>query len=141
MEAALANRHLRWVGHTIRMPGYRLPRQVLYGQLLNSKRAAGGQKRRYRDFTKELLKRCNINPGHLEALASNRPAWRATCNKAAEQINDIFIQRRTARRAQRHRQADPTPQTSGHACSICGRVCGSKIGLHSHMRWHQRQQR
>lgn len=140
MEAALANRHLRWVGHTIRMPGYRLPHQVLYGQLPASKRAPGGQKRRYKDYTKDLLRHCNINPGHLEDLAANRPAWRKTCKKATEQINNIFIERRTTRRAQRHQKAeDNSSQTSGHACSICGRVCGSKIGLHSHMRWHQRQ--
>ncbi|CAM4548082.1 unnamed protein product [Leuciscus chuanchicus] len=24
-------------------------------------------------------------------------------------------------------------------CSICGRVCGSRIGLDAHVKWHQRQ--
>ena len=56
MEAAVAKKHLRWIGHTIRMPDHRLPRQVLYGQLRGAKRSAGGQKRRFKDYTRDLLK-------------------------------------------------------------------------------------
>ncbi|KAM3622689.1 uncharacterized protein V6R79_002038 [Siganus canaliculatus] len=65
-EAAEARRHLRWIGHTIRLPEHRLPRHVLYGQLHDAKRAAGGQKRNYKDYTKDLLKRTAINPTQLE---------------------------------------------------------------------------
>ena len=56
MEAALAKKHLRWLGHTIRMPEHRLPCQVLYSQLMGAKRSAGGQKRRFKDCTRDLLK-------------------------------------------------------------------------------------
>lgn len=101
------------------------------------KRAAGEEKKKcYKDFTKELGGHSNIDPGHLEALAFSRQTWWATHNKTTNKIKNIFIQRRTARRGQWHQQAANTPLTSGHACTTCGRVCGSKIGLHSNMRWH-----
>lgn len=87
--------------HTIHMPGQRFPHQWLYVQLLNSKQAAGGQKRHYRDFT---------NPGHLESLALSRPAWQVTCIEATEQVNSILLQRRTKSRAKRHQRADSIPQ-------------------------------
>uniref|UniRef100_A0A0E9R080 Uncharacterized protein n=1 Tax=Anguilla anguilla TaxID=7936 RepID=A0A0E9R080_ANGAN len=51
---------LRWVGHAIRMPAHRLPRQILNGQPLDGHRSAGGQKTRYKDHLKTLLKKCNI---------------------------------------------------------------------------------
>ncbi|XP_061574023.1 uncharacterized protein LOC133440720 [Cololabis saira] len=85
MEAAVAKRHLRWIGHTIRLPEHRLPRQVLYGQLQDAKRAAGGQKKRYKDYTKDLLKRIAISPTQLETLACDRLGEKRylckTCNK------------------------------------------------------------
>ena len=56
MEAAVAKKHLRWIGHTIGMPEHRLPRQVLYLQLMGARRSAGGQKRRFKDCTRDLLK-------------------------------------------------------------------------------------
>ena len=138
---AVAKKHLRWIGHTIRMPDHRLPRQVLYGQLLDAKRAAGGQKRRYKDYTKDLLKRTDINPMQLETLAHDRLAWRATCARATAHISDSNQQRRTERRAQRHRREAGIPPVDGFPCPACGRICGSRIGLHSHTKWHQRQQR
>ena len=62
----LAQKHLRWAGHVIRMPAHRLPRQTLYGQLLGSQRSAGGPKKRFKDHLKTLLKQCNIPPTALE---------------------------------------------------------------------------
>ena len=141
MEAAVAKRHLRWIGHTIRLPEDRLPRQVLYGQLHDAKRAAGGQKRRYKDYTKDLLKRTAINPTQLETLALDRSAWRDTCARTISQINDSNQQRRSQRRAQRHQRTAGIPPTSGLPCPICGRMCGSRIGLDSHIKWHQRHHR
>ncbi len=74
MEAAVAKKHLRWLGHTIRMPEHRLPRQVLYSQLMGAKRSAGGQKQHFKDYTRDLLKRANIPLTQLESLALDRSA-------------------------------------------------------------------
>ncbi|KAG7177274.1 hypothetical protein Hamer_G000557 [Homarus americanus] len=45
IETMLAKRHLCWLGHVIRMPDHRLPRQILYGKLSHGNRSAGGQKK------------------------------------------------------------------------------------------------
>ncbi|KAG7158950.1 hypothetical protein Hamer_G006331 [Homarus americanus] len=52
IEAMLAKRHLRWLGHVIRMPDHRLPRQILYERLSHGNSSAGGQKRDIRTTLK-----------------------------------------------------------------------------------------
>lgn len=44
-EAALAKKHLRWIGQTICMSDHCLPHHAPYGQLSDAKQAAGRQKR------------------------------------------------------------------------------------------------
>ncbi len=141
MEAAVAKKHLRWLGHTIRMPEHRLPRQVLYSQLMGAKRSAGGQKRRFKDYIRDLLKRANIPLTQLESLAFDRSAWQVTCATAVSQIHQINQDRWSERHIKRHQWAAGTPLVSGFPCSICGRVCGSRIRLDAHEKWHQRQRR
>ena len=51
LECSLALRQLRWVGHVIRMPSGRLPKQIMYGELTQENRSAGGQLKRYKDVT------------------------------------------------------------------------------------------
>ncbi|CAJ1074232.1 LOW QUALITY PROTEIN: uncharacterized protein LOC115531641 [Xyrichtys novacula] len=86
IEATLVQQQLRWAGHVIRMPGCRLPHQVLYGQLLSANRKPGGPKLRYKDQLKSNLKRCNINPNHLESAAANRPLWRSLCHDGSHTL-------------------------------------------------------
>ena len=74
-------RQLRWLGHVIRMPSYRLPRRLLYGALQQGQRSAGGQKKRFSIHIKDTLKKCGIPPEQLEVLASDRDTWRTTCNQ------------------------------------------------------------
>ena len=75
----LLNRQLRWLGHVIRMPHSRLPHSVLYGQLRLGHISVGGQKKRFKDHIKSIVKKCSIPFNSQEALASNRPTWRSTC--------------------------------------------------------------
>ncbi|KAK0135214.1 Craniofacial development protein 2 [Merluccius polli] len=82
VESMLLHRQLRWLGHIIRMPANRLPRQVLYGQLSQGPRSAGGQKKRYKDHVKATLKCSNIPFSNLESLAADRDTWRSTCADA-----------------------------------------------------------
>lgn len=144
IEAALTQRQLRWVGHVIRMPGCRLPRQVLYGQILSANRKPGGPKLRYKDQLKQTLKRCNIQPSDLESAAADRPLWRSLCHEGVSQLEERRTQQRTLRRQRRHQRTvpvPPQPPDPGLTCPDCGRICGSRIGLHSHLQWHRRQHR
>ena len=135
----LAQKHLRWVGHVIRMPPHRLPRQILYGQLLDGQRSAGGQKLRFKDHLKTLLKKCNITPTALEPLAAERHTWSSTCHQGISHLQEQATERRIQRRAQRHqRAAGFRPPGVAYPCPSCGQICGSRIGLHSHMAMHRR---
>ena len=140
IESTLAEKQLRWIGHVIRMPEHRLPRQILYSQLPEARRNPGGQKKRYKDNIKATLKKCNIQPEQLEMNASDRPLWRSLCKAGVNQLEDTRNQARQQRRERRHNRRDRTPPAIPDlTCQLCGRVCGSRIGLHSHERWHQRQ--
>ena len=77
-------RQLKWVGHVIRMPENRIPRQVLYGELKTGHRSVGGQKKRYRDQLNSWLKQSGVPSDQLELLASDRSAWRRLVSQASE---------------------------------------------------------
>ena len=90
IESMLLHRQFRWLGHIIRMPHSRLPHCVLYGQLKLGRRSVGGQKKRFKDHIKSILKNCNIPFSRLEALVSNRATWRSTCTFGMSCFDDDY---------------------------------------------------
>ena len=66
IESMLLHRQIRWLGHVIRMPHSRLTHCVLHGQLRLGCRSVGGQKKRFKDHIKSILKKCNIHFSRLE---------------------------------------------------------------------------
>jgi len=74
MEHLVMQSQLRWIGHVIRMKSNRLPRRILYSELQHGLRAPSGQKKRFSDHVKAILKKCLIPPDQLETLASDRVA-------------------------------------------------------------------
>ena len=134
IESKLIQTQLRWVGHVIRMEENRLPRRLLYGELLHGKRNQGGPKKRYKDSVKTNLQWCELKPKELENRASNRPCWRAAIHKAANTFENARRQKLTAARDQRHR----APRTTATLqCPHCPRLCASALGLWSHLRIHR----
>ena len=65
----LMETQLRWVGHVARMPDYRLPKRVFFGELCHGQRSRGRPKKRYKDTLKVALNRCNIRPESWEEVA------------------------------------------------------------------------
>ena len=135
IEAIISKRQLRWLGHVIRMPEDRLPRQILYGQLLGGHRRPGGPKRRYKDQAKTSLKKCNIAPDNLELLASDRTTWAAKVSKGVEALEQDRTAQRNLKRQQRHARraapVDPDPQLT---CPYCNKTCRARIGLVGYLR-------
>ena len=76
VEAMLVKSQLRWAGHVARMPGYRLPKAVFYGELTSGKRKRGEQKLRYKDVLKRHLKAADMDVDTWESDAKHRPFWR-----------------------------------------------------------------
>jgi len=91
IEAFLLKGQLRWVGHVMRMPENRIPKQVFFGQLASGKRPQRGPARRYKDTLRINLKQCNINPGSLTSATSDRSSWRTLCHKAVTEFEDSHV--------------------------------------------------
>jgi len=136
LETLLLQRQLRWAGHVIRMPGNRLPRHMLYGELTKGKRTVGGQHKRFKDNLKANLKKCGIPPQGLETSAADRNRWRQECAAGAARFTASFNQQYEERRRRRHLPTSNTSTFSIHICEECGRTCKSRIGLTSHQRTH-----
>eukprot|EP00061_Rhincodon_typus_P009427 g32926.t1 len=75
IEALITLNLLQWAGHTVRMTGMRLPKEVLYSQLRNSRRVPGGQRKRFSDTLKGSLVKCSIPTDTWESLAQDCPKW------------------------------------------------------------------
>ena len=84
IEAMLNQTQLRWSGHVARMDDSRLPKQLFHAELSTGKRHKGGQRKRYKDVLKSTLKACNIPVDEWQALAQDRPAWRAATRKGTK---------------------------------------------------------
>ena len=65
------------------MSDSRIRKQLLYGELHQGKRTAGGQKKRFKDCLKVSLKNLGINTDTWEKLAVERPAWRSKTTTGA----------------------------------------------------------
>ncbi|KAJ8389084.1 hypothetical protein AAFF_G00122900 [Aldrovandia affinis] len=145
ITAAIAQHQLRWTGHVIRMPDSRLPKQVLYSQLLTGQRALGGQKKRYKDNIKANIKKCHIDPKTWEDTATNRATWRKLVSEgAALYNNDLRRAAEDKRKLRKERvstkkaQSQPTTTTT-HPCPHCTKICGYRIGLFAHLKTHRDQ--
>ena len=68
----LMESQLRWSGHIARMPDYRLPKRVFFGELCSGNRSRGRPRKRYKDTLKVALKRCLIKPSTWGVCAQDR---------------------------------------------------------------------
>ncbi|KAL1255575.1 hypothetical protein QQF64_013636 [Cirrhinus molitorella] len=76
LHAVLSERRLMWLGHVRRMDAGRIPKELLYGELVEGQRTTGRPKLRFKDICKKDMKQCFINPNSWESQAADRPAWR-----------------------------------------------------------------
>ena len=139
IEKLVIQAQLRWSGHVLRMPNHRIPKMLLYGQLQGGHRNTGRPMKRYKDALKENLKACNISLNQWETIALDRSAWRATCTAGCNFFEESRVQHLDQKRERRkNQQTNPNPNQTGFPCATCGKVCASRIGLHSHQRTHKR---
>ena len=135
IEQHIKRAQLRWSGHLVRMADDRIPKDVFYGELDAGHRTRGGQRKRYKDVLKATLKSCGIPHNTWEATATDRPLWRSTCHSG---LRDYEQKRCDALRDKRMRRKaiQPSSNIDTFLCHVCGRLCASRIGLHSHNRTH-----
>ena len=134
IEATLSLCQLRWAGHVVRMEDGRLPKQLFYGELSQGKRGTGRPKLRYKDSLKANLKKCNIDTATWEKQAAVREEWRTTINTKVIESEQARDMAKEEKRAAARSRTPATLSDSSVVCTVCSRVCASRIGLHSHSR-------
>ena len=129
MYSLLSQRRLRWLGHVKRMRDGRLPKDILYGELVEGERKVGRPLLRFKDTCKRDLKACDIPTDTWESLATDRVEWRHTVRKGIKVADE---KRGQAAAEKRSRRRDTVLAESLFICDRCNRDCHSRIGLHSH---------
>ena len=127
MERMLNQHRLRWVGNLIRMPSYRIPKQVFYGELSVGKRPRHKPKLRFKDCVKSSLSACNFDLGNWESFATNEPEWRKQILVGVKSAEMIRTTHQKLKRAVRTREFIAITY-SHFVCELCSRVCLSKAG-------------
>ena len=82
MSAILSRHHLCWLGHVAQMDDSRLPKQILFGELL-PKRPCHGVKRRWRDLVSLDLKCMEIPENAWYMLSQDRVKWKGRTDKSS----------------------------------------------------------
>ena len=136
MVTLLRQRRLRWHGHVSRMEDGRIPKDLLYAELAEGKRATGRLQLRFKDVCKRDLKAIDVEVGNWENLAQHRSSWRGTLhtgiNAAEGKLRLIAEAKRAAKKSKEHRL--PLTNSNGPAfkCQRCDRAFLPRIGLHRH---------
>ena len=121
------------------MPDERLPKRILYGELLTGAGCHGGQKKRFKDTLKASLKDFGIGHNMCDTTAQNRAAWRGAINKGAAAYESRCLETAKSKRATRKSRTGSAPGTldpTALPCTHCPRSFKAKIGLISHLRTH-----
>ena len=118
----------------VRLPDNCLPRRLLYGELSQRQRSAGGPKKHFSDHIRVILQKCNIQLSVLEASARDKDVWRTVCEAGLSDFMNGWASTSMKRRAARH-VAMAKPK-AGPLCPHCSRVCASEFGLRGHLRIH-----
>ncbi|XP_063591300.1 uncharacterized protein LOC134768401 [Penaeus indicus] len=125
IEAMLSQSPLRWPGHVTRMDDSRLPKQLFHAELSTGKRHRGGQRKRYKDSLKSNLKAYNIPVDGWQAVALDRPKWRAAIREGNEKFENCRLQSLDEKRkARKTRVPDPSTAVS---CDLCGKFWSTKL--------------
>ena len=137
IEAMIIKNQLRWAGHVTRMDDCRLPKRIFYSELEEGRRTHGGQRKRFKDILKQNLKRCFIRIETWEPRARNRCDWRATIFEGVKNFEEQRKEHREELKTARKLRQQTQMNDRSVVCSVCQKVCLSKIGLFSHMRVHK----
>jgi transcription termination factor 2 len=141
IEAMVARHRLRWIGHVQRMPDDRLPKRILYAELVNGNRPVGGPKKRFKDQLKRTLIASDIPLSHWVETANDRTRWRQVCEDGIQRLETTRrTKERQKKEAKKQRAEDralgrgPMPTIP---CPHCDRLFLSRLGLYSHSRTHR----
>ena len=137
MYTLLSQRRLRWLGHVHRMANGRIPKDMLYGELVTGTRTVGRPYLRYRDTYKRDMKVTGIDTTTWEAAAYDRGPWRAVVKagmRRGEENRSVHEAVKREKRKQKSSHPAHPPPPTVYICHKCGRDCYARVGLISHSR-------
>ena len=136
MVTLLHQCRLRWLGHVTRMKDGHIPKDLLYAELAEGKRATGHPHLRFKDICKRNLKAIGIDVENWEKLSQDRSNWRSslhTCTNAAEvQLCRTTEAKRAAKKNREHGLILTNSDYLTFRCQRYDRACLFRIGLYSH---------
>ena len=102
---------------------------LLYSELCLGTRPTGRPELRFKDVCKRDMKACDIDTSSWETAAHNRTTWRKITHDGMKK-NDK--KRHHKWQGKRNKPPPQPPADPARKCNNCNKVCGSRIGLHSH---------
>jgi len=116
----------------------RIPKDLLYGELVVGKRSQGRPMQCFRNVCKKDLRDCKIDTQSWEPLADDRDLWKRTVKQGVTFFEGNQRKEAEEKRMRRKEKATASqshpPRNSDYLCNLCGRDCGAFIGLHNHRR-------
>ena len=134
MYCLLKQRRMRWLGHVTRMDDGRIPKDLLYGELVRGYRPQGRPQLRYKDVCKRDLKAMQMDTNSWEVIAAERSVWREKVRSGLKSFEKQLEEQREATRQRRKASHSSDRLPTSFVCARCHRDCRSNIGLVSHSR-------
>ncbi|KAI8519265.1 hypothetical protein Bbelb_025220 [Branchiostoma belcheri] len=131
LHLLLCQRRLRWLGHVYRMEDGRIPKDILYGELVMGRRPVGRPALRFRDVCKRDMKCADIDSASWEQLAADRSEWRHAV-KVGLARGQVKHHMQLEAKRQKRKEKLHAQNSSSFLCPNCGRECHARIGLISH---------
>ena len=102
---------------------------MLYRELCLGTRPTGRPALWFKDVCKRDMKACDIDTSSWETAAHNRTTWKKIARDGMKKNDEKHQHKWQEKRNQPPPQASADPALK---CNNCSKVCGSRIGLHSH---------
>ena len=135
IEQHIKRAQLRWSGHLVRMADDRIPKDVFYENWTGHRTREEDNGSGIRTWLKATLKSCGIPHNTWEATATDHALWRSTCHSGLRDYEEKGCDTLRGKR-KRRKGIQPPSNIDTFLCHVCGRLCASRIGLHSHNRTH-----
>ena len=123
------------------MENNRLPKQLMFGELASGKGKQGRPLQRFKDYVKASISCAEITPKEREPCAHDRTRLRALTRHATDTIEERRRTQMEEARERRKASADAAGNPGLFPGPHCPRTCKSRIGLHSHLRAHDRREK
>ncbi|KAJ7324817.1 hypothetical protein JRQ81_017837, partial [Phrynocephalus forsythii] len=119
MYTLLKQRRPRWLGHVVRMDDSRIPKDLLYGELMQRKHPRGRQQLQYKDICKRDLKALGMDLNSWETLTSDRTVWRQDIQHGLHKFEEAFVQQAEEKRQAWKERNSRTGQEKEYICPQC----------------------